>query len=125
MIILVIFIILSIVIIPFVVIKFFLPNKPELSIRYFNANNNLSTECKILKRHIQQLLPGKPYLFIIQDDIEFFDKNFYWPKNCSFVYLSDINKLAEKYKQYLLENKHSDELDHELCYFINLKVVTS
>ena len=99
---------------------YFVSNLKTICIYDLAINRQVLDKTLAIRKITEDYSEDYLFMIILQDDIKFFDKKYYWPKNTAYVHLSDVNNFLNKYSPE--KNNYTRE---EIVYFMQTKVVLS
>lgn len=89
----------------------------KTNIYEYSVNDYYNIDFKSLSLVISTCFDSKLKLIVIQDDIDFKDSKFYWPKHCIYIHMSDAQKISS---EQFISNLFLSPLENNLRYLKNV-----
>lgn len=87
-----------------------------------SINSDLTDDEQKLISLIERRLKRKFLLVILQDDINFHNSKFYWPRGIVYIHLSDFKNVFEKYNEFLKASISKEDFEDSLNFTVRTKM---
>ena len=87
-----------------------------------SINSDLTDDEQKLISLIERRLNRKFLLVILQDDINFHNSKFYWPRGIVYIHLSDFKHVFEKYNEFLKASISKEDFEDSLNFTVRTKM---
>ena len=87
-----------------------------------SINSDLTDDEQKLISLIERRLKRKFLLVILQDDINFHNSKFYWPRGIDNIHLSDFKNVFEKYNEFLKASISKEDFEDSLNFTVRTKM---
>ena len=87
-----------------------------------SINSDLTDDEQKLISLIERRLNRKFLLVILQDDINFHNSKFYWPRGIVYIHLSDFKNVFEKYNEFLKASISKEDFEDSLNFTVRTKM---